>query len=70
MSQYNIAEAKAQLIERPDGHGGTNRLGVIDLPSFYATIPAPGNQGHSTPKYTSEDVAKLVKKLGSRDLKA
>jgi carboxyl-terminal processing protease len=57
------AEAKAQLIERPDGHGGTNRLGVIDLPSFYATIPAPGNQGHSTPKYTSEDVAKLVKKL-------
>jgi carboxyl-terminal processing protease len=56
------AEAKAQLIETSDGHGGTNRIGVIDLPSFYATIPGPGNE-HSTPKYTSEDVAKLLKKL-------
>ena len=56
------AEAKAQLIETTDGHGGTNRLGIIDLPSFYATIPGPGNE-HSTPKYTSDDVAKLVKKL-------
>jgi carboxyl-terminal processing protease len=56
-------EAKAKLVEMPDGHGGTNRLGVIDLPSFYATIDLPGNAGHSTPKSTSVDVAKLVKKL-------
>jgi carboxyl-terminal processing protease len=55
-------EAKAKLIEMPDNHGGTNRLGIIDLPSFYATIPVPGND-HSTPKFASADVAKLVKKL-------
>ena len=30
--------AKAKIIEVPDGHGGTLRLGVIDLPSFYATF--------------------------------
>jgi carboxyl-terminal processing protease len=55
-------EASAKLVEMPDGHGGTNRIGVIDLPSFYATIPLSGND-HSTPKSTSEDVAKLIKKL-------
>ncbi len=56
------SEAKAELIETPDHHGGTNRIGVIDLPSFYATIPLPGND-HATPKSTSVDVARLVKKL-------
>jgi carboxyl-terminal processing protease len=55
-------EAKAKLIEMPDDHGGTNRIGIIDLPSFYATISLPGND-HSTPKSTSDDVAKLIKKL-------
>jgi carboxyl-terminal processing protease len=55
-------EASAKLIEMPDGHGGTNRIGVIDVPSFYATIPLSGND-HSTPKFISEDVAKLIKKL-------
>ena len=57
------AEAKAKLMEMPDGHGGTNRLGIIDLPSFYAFVDNPANNGHATPKYTSEDVAKLIKKL-------
>jgi carboxyl-terminal processing protease len=55
-------EASAKLIELPNGRGGTNRIGVIDLPSFYATIPLSGND-HTTPKFTSSDVAKLVKKL-------
>lgn len=59
------SEAKAQLIEIPDGHGGTNRLGIIDLPSFYAPVgqAMSGNQGLTTPKYTSVDVAKLVTRL-------
>jgi carboxyl-terminal processing protease len=39
------SEAKARLVEMPDGHGGTNRIGIIDLPSFYAPCrwirPAP-----------------------------
>jgi carboxyl-terminal processing protease len=56
-------EAKALLIEIPDGRGGTNRLGVIDLPSFYATIDLAGTSGHSTPKSTTADVSKLIKKL-------
>lgn len=55
-------EASAKLIEMPDGHGGTNRIGVIDLPSFYATIDLPGNANHAS-KSTSADVTKLIKKL-------
>ena len=56
------SEAKARLIEMPSGHGGTNRIGVIDLPSFYATIDLPGGASHSA-KSTTTDVAKLIKKL-------
>jgi carboxyl-terminal processing protease len=58
-------EARAQLIELPDGHGGTTRLGVIDLPSFYATINLPGSTEHSTAKSTTADVTRLIKKLKS-----
>jgi carboxyl-terminal processing protease len=56
------SEAKAKLIEMPSGHGGTNRIGVIDLPSFYATIDLPGGSNHSA-KSTTTDVTKLIKKL-------
>ena len=56
-------EAKAQLIVSPDGHGGTNRIGIVNLPSFYAPVDLSGNSGHTAPKYTSADVAKLIKKL-------
>jgi carboxyl-terminal processing protease len=56
------SEAKAKLVEIPDGHGGTNRIGIIDLPSFYATVNLASG-GRTTPKYTSVDVAKLVKRL-------
>jgi carboxyl-terminal processing protease len=56
------SEAKAKLIETPDGHGGTNRIGIIDLPSFYATIDLPGSDGHSA-KSTTADVTKLIEKL-------
>ncbi len=57
------SEAKAKLIEMPDNHGGTNRLGIIELPSFYAPVDLSANNGRATPKFTSVDVAKLVKKL-------
>jgi carboxyl-terminal processing protease len=57
------SEAKAKLIELPDDHGGTNRIGIIDLPSFYAPVDFTSGNGRATPKYTSADVAKLVKKL-------
>ena len=55
-------EAKARLIEIPNDRGGTNRIGIINLPSFYAPTPMD-NGGATTPKYTSTDVAKLLKKL-------
>lgn len=50
-------EAKARLIELPDDHGGTNRIGVISVPSFYAPIDSDAHN------YISVDVAKLIKKL-------
>jgi carboxyl-terminal processing protease len=52
-------QAKASMIEYPDGQ----RLGVIDLPSFYAPIPDGTSATTTTPKYTSVDVAALLKKL-------
>jgi carboxyl-terminal processing protease len=56
------SEAKAKLVELPNGRGGTNRIGVIDLPSFYATIDLPGSGNHSS-KSTTADVTKLINKL-------
>ena len=50
------------MIESPDGCGGTNRIGVIDLPSFYATVSLSGNSGH-TERSTTADVTRLIKKL-------
>jgi len=57
------SKAKAKLIESPDGKGGTNRLGVISVPSFYAPISLPGNEEHSDQNYVSTDTAKLIKRL-------
>jgi carboxyl-terminal processing protease len=57
------AEAKADLVEIPDGHGGTNRLGILDLPSFYATVDLPGDNGDLSKKSTTADVRRLIKKL-------
>jgi carboxyl-terminal processing protease len=54
--------AKAKIIDLPDGQGGKLRLGVIDLPSFYATFSA-GGQGESTPRSCTADVTKLLVKL-------
>lgn len=57
------SEAKAQLVEISTATGRSVRLGVIDLPSFYTTFPV-GSSGRATsPKSTTGDVAKLLKKL-------
>jgi carboxyl-terminal processing protease len=61
--EIKLEGAKARLIELSDAHGGTNRLGILDLPSFYATIDLPGNIEHSTLKSTTADASKLIKKL-------
>jgi carboxyl-terminal processing protease len=52
-------QAKASMIEYPDGQ----RIGIIDLPSFYAPIGDGTSATKTTPKYTSVDVAALLKKL-------
>lgn len=54
------SEAKAKLIEFSQD-GRTNRIGVIDLPSFYANFPVAGRRGSG--KTTTGDVSKLLKKL-------
>jgi carboxyl-terminal processing protease len=56
-------EAKAKLIELPGDQGGNLRLGVIDLPSFYASFDPTNIRGKSDPKSTTADVAKLLTKL-------
>ena len=67
-------EAKAKIIDVPNtqGQNGQNlRLGVIDLPSFYAQFDVGGNRHNefagegtkSAPKSTTADVARLLKKL-------
>jgi carboxyl-terminal processing protease len=61
--EIKLEGAKAELLEIPDGHGGTNRLGVIDLPSFYATVDLPGDNGDPSKKSTTVDVKRLIKKL-------
>jgi carboxyl-terminal processing protease len=52
-------EAKGKILEVPDTSGNNVRLGIIDLPSFYATIDSQG----TTPKSTTADVKKLLKKF-------
>ena len=53
-------EAKAKVIELTDKKG-TSRIGVIDLPSFYAEMGKPKNGAEH--KSTTVDVAKLLKKF-------
>jgi carboxyl-terminal processing protease len=67
--------AKAKVIELPTGHAAPLRLGVIDLPSFYAPIDFGGGQpllaaaqGRASGRYTSRDVAGLLKKFKEGDI--
>jgi len=65
--------AKARIIEVPDGRDEagkehTVRVGVLDLPSFYASFDLEGRKGGEI-KSTTTDVAKLLKKLIKEDVK-
>lgn len=55
------AQAKAKLVELTSEGGKTNRIGVIDLPSFYANFSVGDNKGSGST--TTGDVNKLLKKL-------
>jgi carboxyl-terminal processing protease len=71
------AAAKAKVIDLPNDHGQTVRVGVIDLPSFYAPFDVGGthhtelakaNDSGST-KSTTADVSKLITKLKQENVK-
>jgi carboxyl-terminal processing protease len=53
-------EAKGKIYDVPSNDGKTMRLGLIDLPSFYATID---DRANPTPRSTTADVAALLKKF-------
>jgi carboxyl-terminal processing protease len=52
-------QAKAYLVDAPDARSGTQRLGVIELPSFYTGETAGSGPRHGA----SADVAVLLEKL-------
>jgi carboxyl-terminal processing protease len=56
-------EAKAKIIEMPGANGANLRLGVIDLPSFYASFDPSNTRGKAEPRSTTEDVRLLLTKL-------
>jgi carboxyl-terminal processing protease len=61
--QIEDSAAKAKIIEMPGRGSGTLRIGVIDLPSFYATFDTSNSKDKPEPKSTTADVAKLLDKL-------
>ena len=56
-------QAKSKIIDLPGANGQATRVGVIDLPSFYASFDTINSKGKSEPRYTSTDVATLIKKM-------
>ncbi len=52
-------QAKARVVDLPEGQGKTRRIGVIDLPGFYAGE----GDGKGTKTSATADVARLVKRL-------
>ena len=56
-------EAKAQLIDLQDSDGKTVRLGLIDLPSFYAKFDLSNPNGDPSEKSTTKDVVRLLDKM-------
>jgi len=56
-------EAKAKLIELDRPGQAALKLGVVDLPSFYASMDLGTANGKGDARSTTTDVAKLIKKL-------
>jgi carboxyl-terminal processing protease len=61
-------EAKAKIIDMPNGQGGNTRLGVIDLPSFYTSFDPTSSRSRTQQKSTTEDVSRLLKKLKAENV--
>ena len=56
-------QAKARILDLPTGKGGTLRLGVIDLPSFYADMGGAGRRS------ATADVSRLLGKLNAEHVR-
>lgn len=56
-------EAKAKIIELPQGKDKLIRLGVIELPSFYSAFELEGQKAGAEQKSTTIDVKRLIRKL-------
>ena len=56
-------EAKARLYDIPASNGRSHRLGVIDLPSFYASFDIGRDRDKGEPRSTTADVTRLIRKL-------
>ncbi|HZR21556.1 MAG TPA: carboxy terminal-processing peptidase [Verrucomicrobiae bacterium] len=52
--------ARARIVDLPRGGNATRRVGVIDLPSFYASMKGAKGGSHES---ATEDVARLITKL-------
>lgn len=57
--------AKASIVDLP-GDGGTLRLGIVDLPSFYANI---SNTGKGSQRSATVDVQRLLAKLNAEHVR-
>ncbi len=62
-------QAKSKLIDLPGPNGQATRVGVIDLPSFYASFDTINSRGKSEPRFTSADVATLIKKMKAENVR-
>ena len=58
--QLEDQQVKASIVDLPDGKDSL-RLGVIDLPSFYAALDGGDKRGHA--RSVTEDVQRLLVKL-------
>jgi carboxyl-terminal processing protease len=61
-------EAKAKIIDEPDSHGGTLRLGIIDLPSFYAKFDPNNARENAQSSSTTADVSQLLTKMKEQNV--
>lgn len=61
--------AKARLIDLPNNRGENVRLGVIDLPSFYAPFDVSNSRSKTEAHSTTADVARLLTKLKQENVR-
>lgn len=61
--EIKLEGAKGKIIEFPAGDDRKVRLGVIDLPAFYASFPLMGSRSRAEIKSATVDVDRLLEKM-------